>query len=222
MSDLEEEGLVREGADEDMNDEEGEGDSLGRSDDSDDEEEDGDEQITAEDLRFIADDDEDDDKVGVEEEDVGDQVELSKKKKRKKAMVEDLSDDDLELIQENIGQKKKLKRRDYDIQNLMEQEFEQQSDDMGDFIIRDDSDEDGPIARESQNLAVDLGISDAQWRDIDELFGTGDDYPHALSLGMVDDGEESTKKKEITIKDVYEPSEIQAKMLTEKDDFERS
>jgi transcription elongation factor SPT6 len=214
MSDIEEEGLVREEFDEEMKEEEGEGDSLDRSDDEDSEEEEEEEQITAEDLKFIADDDEEDEPAEEVEE------ERRKKKKRKKPVLEDLSDDDLDLIQENIGQKKKLKRRDYDLQNLFEQEFEQGSDDMEDFIIRDGSDDEGPIMRESQNLALELGVSDAQWRDIDELFGTGDDYPHALGL-QLDDGEESTQKKEITIKDVYEPSEIQAKMLTEQDELIR-
>jgi transcription elongation factor SPT6 len=81
----------------------------------------------------------------------------------------------------------------------------------------------------AKNLGADHGISDNAWRDIEELFGDGMDYPHALYLKNNQeeypqeeyDGEVSaavTKKREISLKDVYEPSEIAEKMLTEKDE----
>lgn len=81
----------------------------------------------------------------------------------------------------------------------------------------------------AKNLGADHGISDNAWRDIEELFGDGMDYPHALYLKNTQEeypqedynGELSTtvtKKKEISIRDVYEPSEIAEKMLTENDE----
>lgn len=85
----------------------------------------------------------------------------------------------------------------------------------------------------AQNLGSRLGIDDDTWRDIQELFGDGGEYNFALygdneldqldEYDNEDEGEEGfqakqRKHKEIKLKDVYEPSEITEKMLTEQDE----
>ena len=58
-----------------------------------------------------------------------------------------------------------------------------------------------------------------------EIFGDGTDYGYALAVDEEADDfydvEESSSKKPIKITDIYEPGEIQAKMLTEEDEIIR-
>jgi hypothetical protein len=65
------------------------------------------------------------------------------------------------------------------------------------------------------------------WREIEELFGC-EEYEEFLDLTTLVVGEDEDKldsvqarPKEVKLTDVYEPSEIASKMLTEKDDIIR-
>jgi transcription elongation factor SPT6 len=70
------------------------------------------------------------------------------------------------------------------------------------------------------------------WREIEDLFGDGSDYQWALDLDKMnidDNGDMDAspvdgyhvEKPEIKLTDLYEPSEIHAKMLTEEDEVIR-
>ncbi|KAI0780912.1 transcription elongation factor Spt6 [Trametes elegans] len=66
------------------------------------------------------------------------------------------------------------------------------------------------------------GIDQSAWEEIHEVFGDGHDYDWAL----VDDEEaayeEEQAKPEMKYQDVFEPSEIRARLLTEDDDLIRA
>jgi transcription elongation factor SPT6 len=89
----------------------------------------------------------------------------------------------------------------------------------------------------NKNLATGIGMDDDTWNDIQELFGDGNEYAFALALDDdnaasvyeveydPEDGEDAIERpkrqKEIKLSDVYEPSEITDKMLTENDELIR-
>jgi transcription elongation factor SPT6 len=87
----------------------------------------------------------------------------------------------------------------------------------------------------AKNLGADHGISDTAWADVEDLFNA-DEYDYALTIHqnqpliltvdeeeVRDDGDLPVlaKTKELKLKDVYEPSEIAEKMLTEEDEVIR-
>lgn len=120
-------------------------------------------------------------------------------------------------------------------------------DDLDDFIIDDeeaDSDDNKQELREAKlarrevkrelvkNMGITYGISDETWREIDDLFGDGSDYQWALDLDKmsIEDSKDmngalmrgaQVEKAEVKLTDLYEPSEIHAKMLTEEDEVIR-
>ncbi|KAL5034776.1 Transcription elongation factor spt6 [Batrachochytrium dendrobatidis] len=252
-------------------------------DDEDDEDEDDEEgEMTEADKKFIASDDEDAD---AEEGSDSDRAKRRRRHRRKRARKERqavearvvegdeaLSDDELDLIKENMGDTsfnfKRLRKKADEFKNNVDYIFDddediatsmgtetvstrkrgddgfRDEDDLADFIIEDD-DLDGPEEpdevrqekirrrRERQefakNIGTGYGISDESWNDIQELFGDGGDYAYALHPDEIehDEGEEDDeflmesqqrKLKNVRLSDVYEPSEIASKMLTEDDD----
>ncbi|KAK4053287.1 Transcription elongation factor spt6 [Microbotryomycetes sp. JL221] len=60
------------------------------------------------------------------------------------------------------------------------------------------------------------GISQEDWQEVTDVFGNGQDYAFALES---DDEAEKDNHKEL--KDIFEPSEIASRMLTEADDIVR-
>ncbi|KAI9096504.1 SH2 domain-containing protein [Phlyctochytrium arcticum] len=117
-------------------------------------------------------------------------------------------------------------------------------DDMDDFIINDDEEAEGDADRKiliekrrkeravlGQNLGRSMGISDDQWRDAQELFDYEMDYGwamHQLKSGMdmlhLDENEEeimAPKQREVKLTDIYEPTEIAEKLLTDADELIR-
>ncbi|KAH7107505.1 SH2 domain-containing protein [Auriculariales sp. MPI-PUGE-AT-0066] len=67
------------------------------------------------------------------------------------------------------------------------------------------------------------GIDLTEWEEIVEVFGDGGDYEWALDLD--EDGNEvkhQPRKENLRLQDVFEPSEIKARLLTEDDDLIRS
>jgi transcription elongation factor SPT6 len=125
--------------------------------DSSDEEEEEEEEMTEADKKFIAADDED------EEDDIGYR---RKKKKRRVDDVdkeeEDILQDELELIHENVGKKKSKLRRKGDKDSLAHifdddvEEDEDIADDLDDFIIRDEGEEENEdLLRERKQRKID-------------------------------------------------------------------
>ncbi|KAI5481871.1 transcription elongation factor SPT6 [Pseudohyphozyma bogoriensis] len=55
------------------------------------------------------------------------------------------------------------------------------------------------------------GFTSEMWQEVQEVFGNGLDYEHAMNI---DEDEDNDKQ----LKDVFEPSEIASRMLTEADD----
>ncbi|KAJ3086511.1 Transcription elongation factor spt6, partial [Quaeritorhiza haematococci] len=137
------------------------------------------------------------------------------------------------------GSAGKAGRRRYDDDDMMdEDDF---GDDLGDFIIEDEDEDDmAEVSRAerirrnkerkkiARNMGANLGIDDDTWRDIMDVFGDGTDYEWALRGDVTlreeydeddDDYQYTAKqKKDVKLTDVYEPSEIAEKMLTEADD----
>lgn len=104
-------------------------------------------------------------------------------------------------------------------------------DDLDDFIEEDVfSDEEQQRQREDEEVArparrglPDLGIADAAGLDEAALedfraaFGDGTDYDFALEKEDEADEEEAKKDKHLDLKDVFEPSQLAEKMLTDED-----
>jgi len=104
-------------------------------------------------------------------------------------------------------------------------------DDMDDFIEDDVfSDEEQQRRREDEEVArpnrrglPDMGLADAAGLDEQALedfrmaFGDGTDYDFALELEDQADEKEAQKDKQLDLKDVFEPSQLAERMLTEED-----
>ncbi|KZV86555.1 transcription elongation factor Spt6 [Exidia glandulosa HHB12029] len=111
----------------------------------------------------------------------------------------------------------------------------QDDDDMGGFID-DDEDEDNALG-EDERLALReekrkkmrkvisghdmIGIDRGAWDEITEVFGEGDDYDWALEGDDEGTEDPDMPKDELRLQDVFEPSEIKARLLTEDDDLIR-
>ncbi|KAI0636950.1 transcription elongation factor Spt6 [Trametes polyzona] len=66
------------------------------------------------------------------------------------------------------------------------------------------------------------GIDQNAWEEIHEVFGDGHDYDWALVDDEENAFEEEQAKPEMKYQDVFEPSEIRARLLTEDDDLIRA
>ncbi|KAI1608646.1 transcription elongation factor SPT6 [Exophiala viscosa] len=83
--------------------------------------------------------------------------------------------------------------------------------------------EDEEVARPNRRGLPDLGIADvagldeAALEDFRAAFGDGTDYDFALEKEDEADEEEAQKDKHLDLKDVFEPSQLAEKMLTDED-----
>ncbi|KAI0683701.1 transcription elongation factor SPT6 [Cytidiella melzeri] len=160
---------------------------------------------------------------------------------KRKAVVEssddDLDNDDLEMPKVQ------------DIQNIWdddrgggrEDEEDADMDDLDNFIDDEDEDEQGvgmdeeereERRRERRRLEKERrkamgsrpelsGIDANAWDEIYEVFGDGHEYDWALGDDEEAPIEDDSPKAEMKYQDVFEPSEIKARMLTEDDDHIR-
>lgn len=156
----------------------------------------------------------------------------SKRKPIVESSEDDLDDEDLPQVQ--------------DIQRIWDDERagggRDDEEDMDDFIDYEDEDE-GAGAMDEQEReerrrerkkrererrkAIGsrpelAGIDDMAWDEIHGVFGDGHDYDWALLGDDEMDFEEERLKPEMRYQDVFEPSEIRARMLTEDDDLIRA
>ncbi|KAI8609210.1 SH2 domain-containing protein [Chytriomyces sp. MP71] len=114
--------------------------------------------------------------------------------------------------------------------------------DMDDEVQEDETEEDRrkrlqqkrkerKLQKEDMTMAArEIGISVEVWEEIDELFGDGSDYNYALHPSSksrdpdaveVDDDDDEEERKPVKLTDIYEPSEIAERMLTEEDEVIR-
>ncbi|KAI0340086.1 transcription elongation factor Spt6 [Trametopsis cervina] len=160
---------------------------------------------------------------------------------KRKAVVEssddDLDNDDLELP------------KIQDIQNIWDDdrgggrddEDDADMDDLDNFIIDEDEDEQGVVMdeeereerrrerkrvererRKAMGSRPELsGIDAGAWDEIYDIFGDGHEYDWALGDDEEAPNEDDNPKSEMKYQDVFEPSEIKARMLTEDDDLIR-
>jgi transcription elongation factor SPT6 len=83
--------------------------------------------------------------------------------------------------------------------------------------------EDEEVARPNRNrlpdlgVAADAGLDEAALEDFRAAFGDGNDYWFALEKEDEADDREAEKDKHLNLKDVFEPSQLQEKMLTDED-----
>ncbi|KAF8576398.1 transcription elongation factor Spt6 [Ramaria rubella] len=114
--------------------------------------------------------------------------------------------------------------------------------DMDDDFIDDDLDDDGMgdlgeeerEERRKERLRIErerrkalgrpdmVGIDASAWDEIFEVFGDGTDYDWALEEDDVAAADDIASKPEMRYQDVFEPSEIRARLLTEDDDWIRA
>lgn len=66
-------------------------------------------------------------------------------------------------------------------------------------------------------LAEDAGLDEQAMEDFRAAFGDGDDYDFALEAEEAADLEEIEKDKKLDLKDVFEPSQLAEKLLTDED-----
>jgi transcription elongation factor SPT6 len=83
--------------------------------------------------------------------------------------------------------------------------------------------EDEEVARPNRSrlpdlgVAADAGLDEAALEDFRAAFGDGNDYWFALEKEDEADDREAEKDKHLNLKDVFEPSQLQEKMLTDED-----
>ncbi|TCD64537.1 Transcription elongation factor spt6 [Steccherinum ochraceum] len=163
----------------------------------------------------------------------------SKRKPAPALSDDDLDNDDLELPQVQ------------DIHNIWDDERaaggrdedeDVDMDDMDNFIEYEDEEEPGDVLdeeareerrRERRRIEKErrkamgsrpelAGIDAGAWDEIYEVFGDGHDYDWALADDDEAVMEEEHGKPDMKYQDVFEPSEIRARLLTEDDDFIRA
>lgn len=161
-----------------------------------------------------------------------------------------LDDDDLDLVIESGGGDRGLKRlkraQDRDLANLFDEdeelpdEIEPVSNTMGrggefDDFIEDDLSEDDidRVEREQQErtrqnrpsgrqelTAANVGMDEDAYQDVLDVFGNGEDYNDALQSDE-DEAEPELEKDAPDLKKLFEPSDLQSRMLTDADEIIR-
>ncbi|EZF34932.1 transcription elongation factor [Trichophyton mentagrophytes] len=108
-------------------------------------------------------------------------------------------------------------------------------DDLDDFIEKDvfsDEDErqqeDEEIARPARKglsgfaVTEATGLDEAALEDMRMAFGDGNDYLFALEMEDEEEEQEEDEEKQLDLKDVFEPSQLAEKMMTDEDNIIRS
>jgi len=92
------------------------------------------------------------------------------------------------------------------------------SDDEGDKL-RDEVEVARPLRRDVGGLGVTeaTGLDETALEDMQMAFGDGHDYSFALAKEEEEDFEEEQPEKQLELKDVFEPSQLAEKMMTEED-----
>ncbi|KAF8654136.1 hypothetical protein AX16_003667 [Volvariella volvacea WC 439] len=132
--------------------------------------------------------------------------------------------------------------RDHDIQKIWDddrgrEDYDEDAEDMEDFIEYEDAEEEAAMneeerqerrkkerqMRKARGLPPELtGIDASAWDELHEVFGDGHDYDWALIGDEELDQEMEQSKPEMSYSEVFEPSEIRKRFLTEDDDLIRA
>lgn len=67
------------------------------------------------------------------------------------------------------------------------------------------------------SMAADAGLDEQAMEDFREAFGDGTDYDFALEAEEIADEEEQEKDRHLNLKDVFEPSQLAERLLTDED-----
>ncbi|KAF3032899.1 Transcription elongation factor spt6 [Didymella heteroderae] len=199
----------------------------------------------AEGAGFIADEDEDEDEAEARKE------RRRRKKRKNREAEEDLDEDDLDLIgverpereddtapkykRLKRGHKEKRKSRgvddifsddeavdDIDEPRRLGGEFD-------DFIeedqFEDEIEDDRDVTQPGINLITQglqaAGLDEGAEEDYRAAFGDGTDYDWALEMQEAEEEEQAGEGRELQLKDVFEPSQLQERMLTDEDNIIR-
>ncbi|OSX65311.1 hypothetical protein POSPLADRAFT_1167539 [Postia placenta MAD-698-R-SB12] len=160
---------------------------------------------------------------------------------KRKAVVEssddDLDNDDLDLPQvqdiqniwddeRNAGGRDDEDDGDDDMDNFIEYEDEEETGGAMDEDEREERRRERRRLEKARRKAMSrpelAGIDANAWEEIHEVFGDGHDFDWALADDEETGFEEEQQKPEMKYQDVFEPSEIRARMLTEDDDLIRA
>jgi len=210
----------------------------GIDDSSEEEDEDDDERLREEGEGFIADE---------EEEEEEEARRRRRRKKRKNREAEALDDEDLDLIGVEVerheetqskykrlkrGHKERVKSRGIDDifsddeagedvdepRRIGGDEFDGFiEDDQFEDEIEDDRDVTQPgISLITQGLQA-AGLDEGAEEDYRAAFGDGTDYDWALDLQEAEAEEQAGEGRDLQLKDVFEPSQLQERMLTDED-----
>ncbi|SMR43934.1 unnamed protein product [Zymoseptoria tritici ST99CH_3D1] len=114
--------------------------------------------------------------------------------------------------------------------------FNQYGDDMEDFIEQDEFDDDQPDGMD-EDLGVraprragysdlkklqESGLGEVELEDMKAAFGEGEEFSWALEAEMQHQGEDQLDPdKPLELKDVFEPAQLEERMLTDKDNLIR-
>ncbi|KZT26523.1 transcription elongation factor Spt6 [Neolentinus lepideus HHB14362 ss-1] len=157
----------------------------------------------------------------------------SKRRVVEESSEDDLDNDDLELprlqdihrIWDDGGREDEDEDMD-DMDNFIEYEDEDEGVEQMDERQREEKRRERRRLEKQRRKALGrpelAGIDANAWDEIHEVFGDGHDYDWALVDEDDAEYEEEKQKPEMRYQDVFEPSEIRARMLTEDDDLIRA
>ncbi|XP_014562115.1 hypothetical protein COCVIDRAFT_85053 [Bipolaris victoriae FI3] len=190
---------------------------------------------------FIADDDDE------EEEEVAERRRRRKKKRKNREAEEALDDEDLDLIGVEVerpaeeqrlkrGHKERVKSRgvddifsDDEVNEDYDEPRARLGDEFDDFIeddkFEDEIEDDRDVTQPGINLITKglqaAGLDEGAEEDYRAAFGDGTDYDWALEMQEAEEDEQAGDGRELQLKDVFEPSQLQERMLTDEDNIIR-
>ncbi|EAT86717.2 transcription elongation factor Spt6 [Parastagonospora nodorum] len=215
----------------------------GLEDSSEEEDEDDDELLAQEGAGFVVDEDEEDEEA--------ERKRRRKKKRKNREVDEALDDEDLDLIgveverpDETQSRFKRLKRghkeraRARGIDDIFSDD--EPNDDIDeprraglnefdDFIeddqFEDEIEDDRDVTQPGINLITQglqaAGLDEGAEEDYRAAFGDGTDYDWALDMQEAEEDEQAGEGRDLQLKDVFEPSQLQERLLTDDDNIIR-
>ncbi|KAH7412051.1 SH2 domain-containing protein [Phaeosphaeria sp. MPI-PUGE-AT-0046c] len=215
----------------------------GIDDSSEEEDEDDDELLAQEGAGFVVDEDEEDDE--------GERRRRRRKKRKNREADEALDDEDLDLIGVEVerpdeaqsrfkrlkrGHKERARARgvddifsDDEVNEDIDEPRRAGLNEFDDFIeddqFEDEIEDDRDVTQPGVNLITQglqaAGLDEGAEEDYRAAFGDGTDYDWALEMQEVEEEEQAGEGRELQLKDVFEPSQLQERMLTDEDNVIR-
>ncbi|KAF1917757.1 SH2 domain-containing protein [Ampelomyces quisqualis] len=235
--------------DEDFDEEGGEAASKktngtnGIEDSSEEEDDDDDELLAQEGAGFVVDEDEEDEEA--------ERKRRRRKKRKNREVDEALDDEDLDLIGVEVerpdeaqsrfkrlkrGHKERARARgvddifsDDEVNEDVDEPRRSGLNEFDDFIeddqFEDEIEDDRDVTQPGINLITQglqaAGLDEGAEEDYRAAFGDGTDYDWALDMQEAEEEEQTGEGKELQLKDVFEPSQLQERLLTDEDNVIR-